>query len=199
MEPYVICITRQFAAMGRSVASKVAKELGIEFYDRALVEEVAKRMDVDIALISGEEETASKKTHKKFLPLGFGSNIQDEIFSVSSSIIQDLGRKEPCILVGRLADSVLVNHPNHLSIYIYATKEQRIQNGVELLGMSLEEAKKTVTSVDAARERYRLRYAPHQKDVFSDKHIMVDTGAFGIDESAALIAQVARNKFKISS
>ncbi len=193
MEPYVICITREFAAMGRAVAEIVAKDLGIEFYDRALVEAVAKRMKVDIALISGEEETVKRN----FLPLGHGSSLQDEIFAVQKSIIQDLGKKEPCILVGRLADAILVDHPNHLSVNVYASKKQRLKNCVDLLGMNAEEAKKTVHDMDATRERYRKTYAPHQKDVFTDKHLMIDSGHFGIEGTAKLIGQVARTKFGI--
>lgn len=193
MEPYVICITRQFAAMGRSVAEIVAKDLGIEFYDRALVEAVAKRMKVDIALVSGEEEMVKKN----FLPLGHGSSLQDEIFAVQKSIIQDLGKTEPCILVGRLSDAILVDHPNHLAVNIYATKEQRLQNCVDLLGMTEEEAKKNLHDMDATRDRYRKTYAPHQKNEFTDKHLMIDSGHFGIDGAAKLIAQVARTKFGI--
>lgn len=195
MEPYVICITRQFAAMGRSVAKIVAEDLGIEFYDRALVEEVAKRMRVDIGLISGEEESAQRG----FLPLGFGSNIQDEIFAVQKNIIQDLGKKEPCIIVGRLADSILEKHPNHLSIYIYASKEKRIQNGIEFLGMKPEDAKKNVQEMDATRDRYRKKYAPHLKEVYSGKHIMIDSGHFGIEGTASLISGIAKEKFGIQS
>lgn len=193
MEPYVICINRQFGAMGRSIAEIVAKDLGIEFYDRALVEAVAKRMKVDIALISGEEETVQKR----FLPLGHGTSLQDEIFAVQKSIIQDLGKTAPCILVGRLSDAILVDHPNHLSVSIYASREQRRKNCVELLGMGVEEAKKSVHDMDAARERFRKNYAPHQKTEFSDKHLMIDSGYFGVEGSAKLIAQVARMKFGI--
>ena len=42
-EKYVITISRQFASMGRSIAKKLAEELGIEFYDRDIVEQTARR------------------------------------------------------------------------------------------------------------------------------------------------------------
>ena len=34
MDKYVITISRQFGALGRTIAQKMAAELGIEFYDR---------------------------------------------------------------------------------------------------------------------------------------------------------------------
>ena len=43
MDKYVITISRQFGALGRTIAQKMAAELGIEFYDRDIVEHTAKR------------------------------------------------------------------------------------------------------------------------------------------------------------
>ena len=47
-EKYVITISRQFASMGRSIAKKLAEELGIEFYDRDIVEQTARRMGLPV-------------------------------------------------------------------------------------------------------------------------------------------------------
>ena len=49
MEKYVVTISRQFAAMGRTIAQNMAKSLDIEFYDRDIVEETAKRMNLPIS------------------------------------------------------------------------------------------------------------------------------------------------------
>ena len=57
MERYVVTISRQFASMGRTIAQKMASELGIQFYDRDIVEYTAKRMGLPIPEISDVEET----------------------------------------------------------------------------------------------------------------------------------------------
>ena len=69
MKPYVITISRQFASMGRSIAIALSKELDIEFYDRDLVEEVARRMSLSVSLISEEEETAGHVYWNRQFPL----------------------------------------------------------------------------------------------------------------------------------
>ena len=58
MDKYVITISRQFGALGRTIAQKMAAELGIEFYDRDIVEHTAKRMGLPVSEISKEEERA---------------------------------------------------------------------------------------------------------------------------------------------
>ena len=43
MKQYVITISRDFASMGRSIAQALARELGVDFYDRDIVEAAAAR------------------------------------------------------------------------------------------------------------------------------------------------------------
>lgn len=195
MKPYVITISRQFASMGRSIAVALAKELGIEFYDRDLVEQVARRMNLSVSLISNEEETAGHLYWKRQFPLGSGKgSLQDEVFAAQKSIIQDLAKKESCVLVGRLADDILFDHPNHLSVLIYAPYEKRLENCVKELGMDGATAKKMIVEVDAARLRYYKKYATHTPDVYS-RNIMLDSSYFGVEETASLIASIARKQF----
>lgn len=43
MKKFTITITREFGSLGRSIAKELSRELGVEFYDRDIVEEVAKK------------------------------------------------------------------------------------------------------------------------------------------------------------
>lgn len=53
---YVVTVGRQFGSMGRPIAKRTAELLGIEYYGRDIVEEVAKRMDMPLKLISGKRK-----------------------------------------------------------------------------------------------------------------------------------------------
>ena len=197
MKPYVITISRQFASMGRSIAIALSKELDIEFYDRDLVEEVARRMSLSVSLISEEEETAGHVYWNRQFPLGLGlPNLQDEVFAAQKSIIQDLAKKESCVIVGRLADDILAKHPNRLSVYIYAPYESRLDNCVNKLHMEEGVAKKMLVEVDASRERYYKKYATNGKGFFTNRQLMIDSSHFGIEGTAKLIANVVRSKFE---
>lgn len=60
MEQYVITISRQFGSMGRTIAQHLSEELGIEFYDRDIVEATAKRMGESVKAISNAREMGIK-------------------------------------------------------------------------------------------------------------------------------------------
>ena len=196
MEQYVITISRQFGSMGRSIAHKLSEMLEIEFLDRDIVEATAKRMGLPVSVISEQEESSKLKFFPRMYPLGIGiPNLKDEIFNVQKNIIMDFASKESCIIVGRCADSILCGTENLLSVYIYAPYEARLKNCTDILQMDLKTAKRMIREVDAARENYHRTYCPDWTGPFDYKHIMLDSSRFGIDGTAKIIADIAREKW----
>ncbi len=196
MKPYVITISRQFASMGRSIAQELSTELGINFYDRDIVEEVSKRIGQPISIISDKEEASKSIYFKRQFPLGNGiSSLRDEIFMAEKNIIQDLANKESCIIVGRCADSILGSHERHLNVYIYAPYVERLKNCTEHLGMDEATAKRMIREVDASRNLYHKRYCPEATDVFANRDIMIDSSTFGIEGAAKVLANIAKERF----
>ena len=144
-EKYVITISRQFASMGRSIAKKLAEELGIEFYDRDIVEQTARRMGLPVSVISDTEETSQSVYFRRLYPLGVSvPSIRDEIFLVQKNIIRDLAARSSCIVVGRCGGSILADLPNRLGVYVYAPYSRRLQNCTQKLGMDEATARRKI-------------------------------------------------------
>ena len=57
---YVVTITRQFGSMGRPIAKKMAEKLGIEYYDRDIVDQAARKLNLPVSVVDEAEETAKK-------------------------------------------------------------------------------------------------------------------------------------------
>ena len=155
MEKYVITISRQFGSFGSLVARELSKRLGIEFMDRDIVEETAKRMNTSVKEISRKEEDIRSKFSYHLYPFGVGTtDMQDEIFLVQENIIQDFAKKDSCIIVGRCGAYCLRNEPRLLRVYVYAPYEVRVKNCIDYFGMNEKEAVKAVHDADKARESY---------------------------------------------
>ncbi len=197
MKQYVITISRQFGSMGRSIAQALAQQLNIDFYDRDIVEETARRMGLPVSVISDTEENAKSVYFRRIYPLGMGvPNLRDEIFLVQKNIIRDLAAKSSCIVVGRCGGSILADMPNRLGVYVYAPYSQRLQNCTQKLGMDEATARRMIREVDRARELYHRRYCPEVKDVFTDHDLMLDSSRFGVEGSASLLAHIAQTLFE---
>lgn len=196
MKQFVITISRQFGSLGRTIAQRMSEELQIEFYDRDIVEETAKRMGLPVSVISAKEENPNTAFFKRQYPLGMGvGSMQDEIFSVQKNIIRDLAKKESCIIVGRCADSLLMDFENHLNIYVYAPTEARLKNCTEILKMDEKTAGKMIREVDRSRELYHRRYCPEYNGPSTNKDIMIDSSRFGVDKTAEILVRIARELF----
>lgn len=118
---YIVTITRQFGSLGRPIAREMSEILGIEYYDRDIVEATSKKMNLPVSKISEHEETYSTSLFPMLLPLGSDSIAkQDEIYNVQKEVIREMAEKESCIIVGRCADYIFRDHRNVLNIYIYA-------------------------------------------------------------------------------
>ena len=193
MDQYIITISRQFASLGRTIGQNMARELGIGFYDRDIVEETARRMNLPVPEISRAEEKAGSVLENRKYPLGIGLvSMKQEIFMVQSNIIRDLAKRESCIIVGRCADVLLKDYSRVLNIYIYAPYKFRLKNCIESLGMDEKTAKSMLREVDRARELYRLRYCEGVKEVFDHRDLMIDSSKYGPEKTAAILCEVVR-------
>ena len=195
---YIVTITRQFGSLGRPIAREMSDILGIDYYDRDIVEATAKKMNLPVSKISEHEETYSTNLFSMLLPLGSDSIAkQDEIYNVQKQVIREMAEKESCIIVGRCADYIFRDHRNVLNIYIYAPVDARYRNCVEVLKMKPEEATKMIYKVDKARTAYHKRYAKYAPGDPDSKQIMIDSSMLGVRGTAEVLAEIVQRRFEV--
>lgn len=193
---YVITITRQFGSLGRPIAHRLSELLGIEYYDRDIVEAASRKLDLPVSVISDSEETSSGFL-KMVFPLGTESiSRQQKVFQVQQKIIRELAEKESCIIVGRCSDYILGHDSNAMHIYIYAPYGARFRNCVDVLGMKPEEARKMITDVDKARKFYHKQYAGYAPDNPEYKDLLINSDMLGVDGTARILADIVRARFE---
>ena len=197
---YVITITRQFGSMGRPIARRMAEMLGIEYYDRDLVDQAAEKLNLPVSVINEVEEKANSLAKNPFFrmasPLGSGTTTtQDKIFEAQQNIIKFLAEKETCIIVGRCADFTLSEMENAIHIYIYASYEARLEHCIKDLGMEETEARRMMAAVDKARESYHVNFTGYTPDDKSHKDILIDSSLLGVEGTAEYLVELVKKKF----
>jgi len=175
-EKYVITINRELGSGGRTVGLKLAEKLGVQFYDKAVVEAIEEKYDLNVEEI---EKLKGKKQNwwsdlKRVVSVGGGimgvpyysvsegevtvKTTTDEMFRTETQILKGIAEEESCVLAGRSGFFVFRDHPNHLSILIQASMESRIKRLMGKQNLSEEEARKTINKVDEMRENYVNHY-----------------------------------------
>ena len=210
MESYVITISRKFASNGHAIAARVSQLLGIPVYDRSAVEarvsqlipEEEETAD-DLDLLDPSEPVSKSDTGISLLKGLFRRESRESVqdqgqieFERQCRVIRDLAAEGPCIIIGRCADEIFLNDPRALHVYIYAPDEVRLKNSMEMLHTGEEEARALIQNEDRARDAYRKRFAKNAGDEIAGRHLLIDSGRFGVETSAKILAQAAEYLFK---
>lgn len=199
MSNYVITIARQFGSMGRLIGKKLAEELGIGYYDRELIEQAADIMKMSVGDISGYDEKVTGKFTKMLYPMGVSTSIMEEkVFDLQKTIIQEIASKESCVIVGRCADYILRDYKNSLHVFIYAPYEKRLNNCVNELNLYREEAEELIHSVDKARQMYYKYHTNQELYGIDGKQLLIDSSFLGIDGTVRMLKSMVEEKFKLA-
>ncbi len=195
-ERFVVTIARQFGSLGRPIAADVGEALGIEYYDRSIVDAAARKLKLPVSTVSDAEESVRSPYFFMSYPLGTSTtDMQDVIFRAQSGVIADLAAKASCVIVGRCADYVLRQQKNLLNIFIYAPYRARLANCVERLNMKPDEAGRMIASVDRAREAYHRHYCGYSMDDKDHMHVMLDSSLLGVEGTRDVLTAIIRKRF----
>jgi len=207
-EKYVITINRELGSGGRTVGRKLAEKLNVAFYDKALINELKKKFQLDTEQI---EKLKSGKSDwwREFINsamyMGQGMNemwyyqrmtgnegylvTSSDMFKMDKEILTQVAAEDSCIIAGRNGFSVFADHPNHLSIFIQAPLEYRIQRIMGKQNLTREEAEKVIKKVDDMRESYVKKYAGTSRYDTRNYDLVVNMEGKTEDEVVELILQ----------
>lgn len=201
----ILTIGRQFGSGGREVGQKLAKALGIAYYDKELMAVAAKESGLSEEFFEKADERASSGLSYAFT-MGYSymgmftpyndilSN--DGLFKFQSDAIRKLAAEQSCILVGRCADYILRDDPDCLSFFIHNNMENRIQRILEYQPVTVEQAKELMAKTDKSRAAYYNYYTNKEWGVASSYNFSIDVSVLGVDETVAFMKSFVERKME---
>ena len=192
----IITISREFGSGGHSIGQNVAEELGIPFYDSAIVEQVAQESGLDKDLIAeqGEQTTLTSRLFSGFT-LGAGpsyENPQDQIYRLQAGVIRRVAEDGPCVIVGRCADYILQNAGHvTLNVFIHAPLNWRADYILNRSGETEVSIQKRREKKDRSRRLYYNYYTDREWGDYRNYHLALDSAMLGRDTCVRLILQAA--------
>ena len=194
MEKRIITISRQFGSGGHEVGMRLAKRLGVKFYDKELVDLLAKDGKYDVDFIEANEEKCSPPMCPIMpgfaMPVFYQDLPSDLIYKGQSKLIRSLAERGPCVVVGRCADYILRNM-NPVDCFIYGSLDERINRKMSMIPEGLdftrEEIKKRIIDVDKKRAKYYEFYADRRWGKMEDYDLCISTDNIGVDGAVETI------------
>ena len=132
MKHIVITIGREYGSGGRLIAKQLSEEMGITFYDKQLISDVAKKTGFSEHFIRNAEHQRPTNSFLYDLYTSVQTpSVPDQVFIAQAKVIKEAAARESCVIVGRCADYILRDHPHCLKVFVNAPLDQRIRRARE--------------------------------------------------------------------
>lgn len=195
----IITIGRQYGSGGHDIGKKLAEELNIPFYDKALLERAAK----DSGLCQEIFENHDEKPTNSFLyslvmdtySLGYPTSsfaempLNHKIFLAQFDAIKNIAKEGPCVIVGRCADYALADFPNVVNVFLHADLTDRIVRIARRRDLTDAKAKDLIMKTDKRRASYYNYYTSKKWGEAAGYDLSLNTATLGIDGTIHMIRE----------
>ena len=198
----IITIGRQFGSGGKEVGIRVAKELGIPFYDKELLQEAAKKSGLCEKIFENFDErpksllySIAMDSYMFALPgVGAGDSLEQQVYLATFNTIRRLADQGPCVIIGRCADYALAENPNHLSLFIHAPMDVRVARVAKRQNISPEKARQLIIKTDKRRASYYEYYSSRKWGAVDSYDFCLDSSYLGISRTVVLVRAIVDHR-----
>lgn len=194
----IITISREFGSGGRTIGRLVAEQLGYQFYDRELVNQVAERSGFSPEFIEESGEYASAKSSLLFAMATAGQysadglSMHDRLYIEQTRFIEELAEQGNCVIVGRCADYILRENKDCLHVFIHADMENRAKRIVERYGEKNKSPEKRLAEKDQKRRVYYKNYTGRNWGQAQNYDLCLNSGVLGEEACVELIVAACK-------
>ena len=202
----IITISRQFGSGGREIGEKLAKKLGIPFYDKELITRAAKESGFSEKVFENIEK---KSVNSLLYSIAMGMNaygnqdigfthlsLDDQVYLAQTNVIRKIASEGPSVIVGRCADYILRDHSDAVHVFIWADLAFRKERVINIYKMPEEKEEENILKYDKRRANYYNYHTGEKWGKAENYHLSIRSDYIGIDNSVELIADYINRKGK---
>ena len=195
MAKRIITISREFGSGGRFIGEEIAKKLGIAYYDKNIISQIAEKSGLSPEYIQENAELSPKKGLFAYAFAGrdiTGRSVEDMVYQAQIKVILDLVRKEPCVIIGRNADYILKDRDDILNVFIHGDMPEKIQRISQLYRVTEQEAVKMMADTDKRRMTNYNFYTDQKWGKASNYTLCLNSSQIGYDRCEAIIIECVK-------
>lgn len=189
----IVTISREFGSGGRFIGEQLAKRIGIQFYDKKIISEVAEKTGLAEEFIEQKGEYAHLKNIFAYGLIGRnqnGESIDDILYAAQREILIDAVKKGPCVIVGRNADYIFKDYKECINVYICGNMKEKIARISKLYDKTEEEAKKLIHDIDKRRSVNYKYYTERQWGLSKNYTISLNSSEIGYEKCIDIIEEL---------
>lgn len=202
---FVIAITRTSGSGATHIGRILAKNLGVELYDRNLLRLASDESGIREELFAMADENQKQNllfrvSQKVYTGVYKGGVIAPEkedftsnnnLFNYQAKVLQDLADVSSYVVIGRAADYVLRDKPNLVRVFIYASREKCIQKEMDRQKIDWKKADKFITKTDKYRRDYYRYFTGQEWENMKNYDLCINTTTMTYEQAADAIQDFA--------
>ena len=195
MKKRIITISREFGSGGRFIGEEVARKLGIAYYDKNIISQIAEKSGLSPEYIQENAELSPKKGLFAYALAGrdiTGKSVEDMVYEAQRKVILDLAKKEPCVIIGRNADYILKDRDDVLNVFIHGDMPEKIQRITDLYNVEKQKAVKMMEDTDKRRKTNYNFYTDQNWGKASNYTLCLNSSQLGYDRCEKIIMECCK-------
>ena len=195
MAKRIITISREFGSGGRFIGEEVAKKLGIAYYDKNIIGQIAEKSGLSPEYIQENAELSPKKGLFAYAFSGrdiTGKSVEDMVYEAQRNIILELAEKEPCVIIGRNADYILKDRDDVLNVFIHGDMPEKIKRITGLYNVKEKESVKMMADTDKRRRTNYNFYTDQNWGKASNYTLCLNSSQLGYDRCEMIIMECVK-------
>ena len=196
----IITIGREFGSGGRELGKRLSDHLGIAYYDKEIIDEIAKRTQ----LAEGYVRQVVEQQTALFFPITVGRTFHSTgsdymlkqltaVYAEQANVLREMAEKSDCIIVGRCGDYILKDH-NPIRLFVYADMDAKVkrcrEKADEHENLSDSELIKKIRRVDRDRAKYYRYYTGQEWGNRENYDMCINTSSVPVKELAEALAHL---------
>ena len=192
MAKKIITISREFGSGGHFIGEEVAKKLGIKYYDKDIIGQIAEQSGFSPEYIQENAELSPKKGLFAYAFAGrdiTGKSVEDMVYEAQRKVIMEIAEKESCVIIGRNADFILKDRDDVLNVFIHGAESEKVKRICKLYHVTETDAIKMMTDIDKRRMTNYRFYTDQKWGMAGNYTLSLNSSQLGYDRCEQIVIE----------
>lgn len=192
----IISIGREYGSAGHAIGELLAKHLGVPFYDRNLLDEIAEKQQGNSEVLRQYDELPRKTLFSRTVR-GYSNSPEEVIANLQFDYLKEKAESgESFVIVGRCAEHVLKGHPALISFFVLGDADEKTKRIMQVRDCSEEMAKIHMFRHDKKRKAYHNYYCEGQWGDSRNYDLSINSSRLGLERTAEFMEYYVRERIK---
>ncbi len=185
----IISISREYGSEGRTIAEQIVKDMGLLFYDRNMLDEIAKEKGFDPAAFASVDEKPRNKLLSRRVK-GYSNATEDNLAQMQFEFLRKKAASgESFVVLGRCSETILKEYDSLVSIFVTGNKDRKLKHVMEKFSLSETAATAKIAKHDAYRRRYHNHYSDFKWGDSRNYDVCINSSRIGVEGTAKLLEE----------